>query len=78
MDKVLDIQRDHVALIHKTRRLLAPDGELFFSTNLRTFKIDPSLIADPNCTDITARTLPPDFRDRHVHHAFLIGGSRER
>jgi len=56
------------------RELLAPGGELYFSTNLRTFRLDPALAADPSCTDISARTLPDDFRDRRVHHAYRIAG----
>jgi len=72
MDRTLDIQRDHAALIASVRGLLAPGGELYFSTNLRTFRLDPALASDPACADITARTLPDDFRDRRVHHAFRI------
>jgi len=74
MAGALDIQRDHAALVAATRALLAPGGELFFSTNLRTFKLHAALAADPACTDITARTLPEDFRDRRVHRAFRIAG----
>ena len=74
MDRVLDIQRDHAALVASVRGLLAPGGELYFSTNLRTFRLDAALAADPSCTDISARTLPEDFRDRRVHHAFRIAG----
>jgi 23S rRNA (cytosine1962-C5)-methyltransferase len=71
---VLDIQRDHPALIADARALLAPGGEIFFSTNLRTFRLDAALAADPAVTDITARTLAEDFRDRRVHHAYRIAG----
>jgi len=74
MDGVLDIQRDHAALVGAARALLAPDGELYFSTNLRTFRLDPALAADAACADITAQTLPEDFRDRRIHHSFRIGG----
>jgi 23S rRNA (cytosine1962-C5)-methyltransferase len=77
MTGVLDVQRDHPALVAAARRLLAPGGELFFSTNLRTFRLDPGLAADPAVTDITAQTLPEDFRDRRVHHAFRIAGPAE-
>jgi 23S rRNA (guanine2069-N7)-methyltransferase len=73
MDGVLDIQRDHAQLVEAARALLASGGELFFSTNLRTFKLDPALAADRACVDITARTLPDDFRDRRIHRAFRIG-----
>lgn len=74
MEGVLDVQRDHAALIAAARALLAPGAELYFSTNLRTFKLDPSLAADPACADITAQTLPEDFRDPRVHHAYRIVG----
>jgi len=73
MDGVLDIQRDHVTLVSAARALLDPGGELYFSTNLRTFRLDPALSRDPSCVDITAQTLPEDFRDRRIHHAFRIG-----
>ena len=73
MDDVLDVQRDHVALVRAARALLDPGGELYFSTNLRTFRLDPALASDAACVDITAQTLPEDFRDRRVHHAFRIG-----
>ena len=74
MDGVLDIQRDHADLVASVRGLLASGGELYFSTNLRTFRLDTALAADPACTDIGARTLPDDFRDRRVHHAYRIAG----
>ena len=72
MAGALDIQRDHAALVGSVRGLLAAGGELYFSTNLRTFRLDPALAADPGCTDISKRTLPDDFRDRRVHHAFRL------
>jgi 23S rRNA (cytosine1962-C5)-methyltransferase len=74
MTGVLDVQRDHPALIAATRALLAPGGELYFSTNLRSFALDTTLAADPAVVDITARTLAEDFRDRRVHRAYRIGG----
>ena len=72
MAGALDIQRDHAALVGSVRGLLAPGGELYFSTNLRTFRLDPALARDPACEDISVRTLPDDFRDRRVHHAFRL------
>lgn len=74
MERTLDIQRDHRDLVESVRGLLAPGGELYFSTNLRTFRLDATLAADPACTEITRQTLPEDFRDRRIHHAFRIDG----
>ena len=74
MSGVLDVQRDHASLIAAARALLAPGGELFFSTNLRSFRLDAALAADAAVTDITARTLAEDFRDPRVHRAYRIAG----
>ena len=72
MTDVLDVQRDHPALVAAARALLDPGGELYFSTNLRTFQLDPALATDPACTDISGQTRPEDFRDPRIHHAFRI------
>lgn len=76
MDRTLDTQRDHVELVASARELLAPGGELYFSTNLRTFRLDPALAADPACNDITRQTLPEDFRDARIHRAYRFVASR--
>jgi 23S rRNA (cytosine1962-C5)-methyltransferase len=73
MARALDVQRDHPALIAAARSLLAPGGELYFSTNLRSFKLSSALAADASVADITDATLPEDFRDRRVHRAYRIG-----
>ncbi len=64
----LDVQRDHRGLVDACLGLLAPGGELYFSTNLRTFALDPALAARGR--NITAQTRAADFRDPRVHHAF--------
>jgi len=73
MEGVLDVQRDHGWLIANARGLLEADGELYFSTNLRSFVLDPALAADPRTKEITGQTLPPDFRDRRIHRAWRFG-----
>ncbi|MHB8536244.1 MAG: bifunctional 23S rRNA (guanine(2069)-N(7))-methyltransferase RlmK/23S rRNA (guanine(2445)-N(2))-methyltransferase RlmL [Sulfuricaulis sp.] len=73
MEDYLDIQRDHEQLIKDTAALLAPDGVLIFSTNLRRFKIERAALAEFAVEDITRRTLPPDFeRDPKIHQCFRI------
>jgi 23S rRNA (cytosine1962-C5)-methyltransferase len=59
---VLDVQRDHVQLVSQCQELLADGGELFFSTNLRSFEIDPSLVQQFALRDISRQTVPEDFR----------------
>lgn len=73
MDGVLDIQRDHVALVRRCMELLNPGGKLYFSTNLRSFKCDFDALQEYGVEDISARTLDEDFaRNPRIHHCFLI------
>lgn len=73
MDSTLDIQRDHVALIQSAMRLLNPDGVLYFSTNLRQFKLDPNLYEKYTVQDISAKTIDQDFKRNHkIHQCFKI------
>ena len=44
MEGVLDIQRDHASLITRCMELLTPNGTLYFSNNLRSFKLDQELL----------------------------------
>jgi len=74
MDGTLDIQRDHVDLIQKTLKLLAKDGKLIFSTNLRKFKLDQAVFgSDYQIENITQRTMPKDYaRNMKIHQAWLF------
>ncbi|MBS1154989.1 MAG: oxidoreductase [Proteobacteria bacterium] len=65
---VLDVQRDHAWLIDSCLALLNPGGVLYFSNNLRTFKMDESLLAQ--CQDISAQSVPEDFRNKKIHQCF--------
>ena len=62
MVEVLDVQRDHVRLVSRCRELLAVGGELFFSTNLRSFEIDPQLAQKLSLSEITRQSVPEDFQ----------------
>lgn len=73
MEGVLDIQRDHAALIRQCANLLAPGGTLYFSTNRRGFKLDAALAQEMAVDDITAKTLDEDFsRPRPAHKCWQI------
>lgn len=73
MTDTLDIQRDHVSLINSAMRLLNPNGVLYFSTNLRQFKLDPQLKEKYSVHDISAQTIDQDFkRNQKIHHCFKI------
>ncbi|HKF98002.1 MAG TPA: class I SAM-dependent methyltransferase, partial [Steroidobacteraceae bacterium] len=73
MEGVLDIGRDHPALIDTCVQLLAPAGLLLFSTNAQRFKLDASLMQRYDIRDISADTLPLDFaRNPRVHRCYEV------
>ena len=72
MQGVLDVQRDHVALIRGCVEILAPAGELLFSTNLRSFRLDAPALAGLKIDEISSQTVPPDFRNRKIHKCWQI------
>lgn len=72
-NETLDVQRDHVELLRRTLRLLAPNGILIFSTNHRRFRLDRDALADLDIEDWSRRTLPLDFaRDPKIHQCWRI------
>jgi len=73
MEGVLDIGRDHPALIDACVPLLAPAGLMLFSTNAQRFKLDASLMQRYDIRDISADTLPLDFaRNPRVHRCYEV------
>jgi 23S rRNA (guanine2445-N2)-methyltransferase / 23S rRNA (guanine2069-N7)-methyltransferase len=73
MAATLDIQRDHAALLLQASRLLAPGGELIFSTNHRKFRLDREALAGLQIEDWSRKTLPKDFeRDPRIHFCWAI------
>ena len=73
MSGTLEVQRDHVALIQATARLLAPRGALLFSTNFSRFELDPAAHPGLRVEDLSRATLPRDFeRNPRIHRCFLL------
>jgi len=70
---VLDVARDHVALIDACARLLAAAGLLLFSTNAQRFRLDPQLSERYVIGDVSAATLPVDFaRNPRIHRCYEL------
>jgi 23S rRNA (guanine2445-N2)-methyltransferase / 23S rRNA (guanine2069-N7)-methyltransferase len=73
MSGTLDVQRDHVALVRDTVRLLAPRGLLVFSTNYTRFELDAAALGELAIEDISRATIPKDFeRSPRIHRCYLI------
>jgi len=72
MGRILDLQRDHVELIQDAGKFLRAGGFVLFSTNRRSFALDLPGLTGFRATDITSQTIPPDFRDKRIHHCWLL------
>lgn len=72
MEGDFDVQRDHVRMIGQCMALLAPQGELFFSCNLKSFRLDEGALAHFDHAEISAQTVPEDFRNKKIHRAWLF------
>jgi 23S rRNA (guanine2445-N2)-methyltransferase / 23S rRNA (guanine2069-N7)-methyltransferase len=77
MADILDVQRDHHALIDRCMALLAAGGKLVFSNNAQKFKLDPELERLYHVADVSRATLPRDFeRNPRIHQCFEITARR--
>ena len=69
---ILDIQRDHMRLIDGAMALLASDGLLFFSNNLRSFALDEAVAQKYAVKEISKQSVPEDFRNKKIHQCWEI------
>ncbi len=69
---ILDIQRDQAKLIDGAMRLLAQDGILYFSNNLRSFTLNDSIEVRYAVKDISKQSVPNDFRNKKIHQCWEI------
>jgi 23S rRNA (cytosine1962-C5)-methyltransferase len=64
MKDILDIQRDHVALLNDVLAATVAGGIVYFSTNYSKFIIDTTAINATTIKDITKATTPFDFEGK--------------
>ncbi len=70
MRNTLDVQRDHPKLLEGCVQLLNPGGQVIFSNNLRSFRIDPAI--GVHGEEITRKTVPEDFKRHTAHRCWLF------
>jgi 23S rRNA (guanine2445-N2)-methyltransferase / 23S rRNA (guanine2069-N7)-methyltransferase len=78
-ERTWDVQRDHAKLLVQVAELLAHDGAIVFSCNLRDFKIDEAALCAAGLIveDISAQTIPHDFeRNPRIHRCYTIRSAR--
>ncbi|MEP4889567.1 MAG: bifunctional 23S rRNA (guanine(2069)-N(7))-methyltransferase RlmK/23S rRNA (guanine(2445)-N(2))-methyltransferase RlmL [Aliiglaciecola sp.] len=75
MDSTWDVQRDYLQLIEHAYNRLNVNGEIIFSNNLRSFKLDNNAVNDLGLSveNISQKTLPEDFkRNPKIHHCWIL------
>lgn len=72
MDQTLDLGRDHPLLLDRVLALLAPGGDVFFSTNDRRFEMRWSPPPAVRLQEITAETIPADFSGSRPHRCWHL------
>jgi len=75
MDNDWDVQRDHVALLSDAKAMLANTGKIYFSNNLRNFKLDQAGLEAIGfkATNISSQTIDEDFkRNQKIHHCWIL------
>lgn len=72
MDYSFNVQDHHGKMIRNILPLMKPDGIIYFSGNLRNFKLDleKDLEECLEIKDISKKTIPIDFRDQKIHFCF--------
>jgi 23S rRNA (cytosine1962-C5)-methyltransferase len=70
-ERDLDVNADWPSLVGACARLLAPRGRLYFSTNSRKLRWSEALVPGA-WEDISAATIPPDFRDAKSHRCWRL------
>jgi 23S rRNA (cytosine1962-C5)-methyltransferase len=72
MQGAFDVGARHPDVINACLRLLTPGGVLYFSTNFRGFKLKEEALLPCELEEISAMTVPEDFRNKKVHRCWRM------
>ncbi len=75
MEHDWDVQRDYLSLISQAKRHLSQGGSIYFSNNLRSFKIDIESLERIGFAvkDISSKTIDEDFkRNSKIHQCWVL------
>jgi 23S rRNA G2445 N2-methylase RlmL len=65
---------DHVSFLSLLARRMDPSGVVYLVTRERRPKLDVSKLVDWDAEDVTAKTLPEEFRSRKLHRIWRLTG----
>ena len=67
-----DVQKHAPDLIAAILPLMSDGGVMYFSSNFRRLKFDPSTLPLSESHEITKQTLPDDYRNRRIHRCWRL------
>ncbi len=67
-----DINKEHPSLLENVLRITKPGGTVIFSTNHQYFEPKLDKLPVKDLTDITAKTIPEDYRNPQVHRCWIM------
>ncbi len=71
-DYTFDIQKAHPEMLKLCLSLLEDSGVIFFSGNLRSFKLDSNLEDAMIIRNISKKSIPIDYRDEKIHFCYEV------
>jgi 23S rRNA G2069 N7-methylase RlmK/C1962 C5-methylase RlmI len=72
MDRAFSVSKDQALIFGACHTLLRDGGELIFSTNDRGFRLDEAALPPFDVSDITAQSIPEDFRNTRIHRCWRM------
>jgi len=70
--EVWNVQDGHVELLNSVLQCMSIGGKLFFITPFRRLTLHAEQIVGATVREITRQTVPPDFRNKKVHRAWIL------
>ena len=67
-----DINEDHPQLLQNVLQVMVPGSFVFFSTNHQRFEPGLENLPVKDLTELTPKTIPEDYRNRHVHRCWRM------
>ena len=73
-DSDWDVQTGYVSIFEHLKRIVSPQGVVYFSTNFRRFKFDEEFIESLGFEfrEISKTSVPEDFRNRRIHRCWRL------
>ena len=73
-DSDWEVQTGYITIFEHLKKIVAPEGVVYFSTNFRRFKFDEEFIKSLGFEfrEISKTTVPEDFRNRRIHRCWRL------